>query len=497
MIVATTGGVAQADIAYNTAILLNAPPPAYDLSQSRPALKLHESQLGTINSLGQLTGTGDAGSTLNRRDARPYFYDPAEHTAANLGDLTGDYADQAVLPRNDESGGRGLNDLGWVVGFSSTQTSVGLTDDRPFLWFDDDNNHAHTPGEMHELALNPGASHGSALRVNNSGRALINGDTGLYHATLSLNAGVVTETAARSLIASSAVNADINQAGDVTFNTNNTGHVWRDLDSDNIADPNEVTQIPFMSAASTSATAFGINDAGQVVGTMRNEHNKDIAYIWTDLNADNVFDWNDANNNGYFESNETSGEVVRFHGDAAGIGADAGKTFLFDINDQGQAVGGYFDSSDRRAFIFDATNGMRFLSDLVDPTFTLDLRQADAINNMGQIAVIGKNSSGQIDHLVLLTPLLAALNGDLDGDGFVGITDLNIVLGNWNQSVPPGGLTEGDPSADGFVGIEDLNVVLGNWNAGTPPSDTANIPEPGTVVLLGVGGLMLARRRHV
>ncbi|MEZ6191109.1 MAG: hypothetical protein R3C45_07420 [Phycisphaerales bacterium] len=35
-----------------------------------------------------------------------------------------------------------------------------------------------------------------------------------------------------------------------------------------------------------------------------------------------------------------------------------------------------------------------------------------------------------------------------------------------------------DPSGDGFVGIEDLNIVLGNWNAGTPPTDGANIPEP-------------------
>ena len=34
--------------------------------------------------------------------------------------------------------------------------------------------------------------------------------------------------------------------------------------------------------------------------------------------------------------------------------------------------------------------------------------------------------------------VLALLEGDLNGDGFVGIADLNIVLGNWNQNVPPG-----------------------------------------------------------
>jgi len=64
------------------------------------------------------------------------------------------------------------------------------------------------------------------------------------------------------------------------------------------------------------------------------------------------------------------------------------------------------------------------------------------------------------------------LVGDLDGDGFVGITDLNIVLGNWNLNVPPADPLA-DPSADGFVGIEDLNTVLGDWNAGTPPAAAA------------------------
>ncbi|MEZ6192090.1 MAG: pre-peptidase C-terminal domain-containing protein [Phycisphaerales bacterium] len=68
----------------------------------------------------------------------------------------------------------------------------------------------------------------------------------------------------------------------------------------------------------------------------------------------------------------------------------------------------------------------------------------------------------------------ALLPGDLDGDGFVGIGDLNIVLGHWNTSVPAGSLPDGDPSGDGFVGIEDLNTVLGNWNAGTPASAGAS-----------------------
>ena len=37
------------------------------------------------------------------------------------------------------------------------------------------------------------------------------------------------------------------------------------------------------------------------------------------------------------------------------------------------------------------------------------------------------------------------LAGDLDGDGFVGIADLNVVLGAWNQSAPPADVAA-DPS---------------------------------------------------
>lgn len=88
------------------------------------------------------------------------------------------------------------------------------------------------------------------------------------------------------------------------------------------------------------------------------------------------------------------------------------------------------------------------------------------------------------------------LQGDLDGDGFVGIDDLNIVLGNWNQNVPPANPLA-DPSGDGFVGIHDLGTVLGNWNAGTPPTADV-VPEPTALVvfsLFGVGCL-LRRSSH-
>ncbi len=88
------------------------------------------------------------------------------------------------------------------------------------------------------------------------------------------------------------------------------------------------------------------------------------------------------------------------------------------------------------------------------------------------------------------------LAGDLNGDGFVGIEDLNIVLGHWNQSVLSGDLLRGDPTGDGFVGIEDLNAVLGNWNEGAPPPPGSVVPEPTALMILAIGAGPVALRRR-
>ena len=105
-------------------------------------------------------------------------------------------------------------------------------------------------------------------------------------------------------------------------------------------------------------------------------------------------------------------------------------------------------------------------------------------------SIQGNGSSGA--QLSTLISPDARLLGDLDGDGFVGITDLNLLLGSWNQNVPPGNPLA-DPSGDGFVGIEDLNFVLGGWNAGTPPA--FSLPEPTGMAALGILGISVLLRR--
>ena len=87
------------------------------------------------------------------------------------------------------------------------------------------------------------------------------------------------------------------------------------------------------------------------------------------------------------------------------------------------------------------------------------------------------------------------LPGDVNGDAWVGGDDLTIILTNWGQSVT--GREQGDLNGDFFVGGDDYSEVLTYWGTGTPPESVITItPEPATIALLLLGGLVMMRRRQ-
>lgn len=123
-----------------------------------------------------------------------------------------------------------------------------------------------------------------------------------------------------------------------------------------------------------------------------------------------------------------------------------------------------------------------------------DVDQVGIAYDFEGLPVISYSKDGLI-HLAYDPVMVTSLGilGDLDHDGFVGITDINLILSQWSDTVSSG--SQSDPSLDGFVGIEDLNIVLGNWSAGTPPGEAGtNIPEPAAITTLLLGVMMLRRR---
>jgi len=131
-------------------------------------------------------------------------------------------------------------------------------------------------------------------------------------------------------------------------------------------------------------------------------------------------------------------------------------------------------------------------------TYSLGLELPIAVNEampvegLGEATISGEatfKATGSFSYYLTTV----ALPGDLNGDGFVGSADLDIVRANWGGTVTPGYLAGGDASGDGQIGSSDLDIVRGNWGAGTPPAAAA-VPEPSVftglaILLLGAFGI--------
>ncbi len=110
----------------------------------------------------------------------------------------------------------------------------------------------------------------------------------------------------------------------------------------------------------------------------------------------------------------------------------------------------------------------------------------DDVVNAGDLALMGGNWMGSGKTWA---------EGDFNGDGKVDAGDLALMGGNWMKHLP--GWGDGDFNGDGKVNSGDLALMGGNWmwSLAPAPPPGAPLPEPTSLVLLGLGAAALIRKR--
>lgn len=381
-----------------------------------------------LNSLGDVVGTGavTGGST------RPFYFKYPAGPVLNLGDFTGDFG----LGGNDISRAHSINDLGWVVG-SARNIIDGLS---PFLYRDDNGNGVVDPGELRDLGWLPGTYWGSARAINNAMQVVIAGGTGNYLWNDD-NDDLVVDAAELTLITTNSsefVIAAMNENGDLLWADAGIVYRWIDANDDRVQDASEVATFDFTVFGGSSGGVYDMNNNGQVCGYMKDYPlNSSRGFIWTDANQNNVAEpseFQDLGNPWY----------TNF--------------FVRAINDHGQAVGGIAYSNIRDAHVWDPVNGLRNLNALIDPSLGYELRQAEAINNDGQIALYARFAGTTAERVLLLTP---RVKPDRDYDGDVDMDDFDAFLQCMAGPAIPvtGGCEEADLDGDNDVDVADGAAV--------------------------------------
>jgi len=376
----------------------------------------------------------------------------------------------------DESSAWDVNDAGEVVGWASNPSGPA----RAFLY---------SGGTMEEVDPGFGGWTGVAYGINDSSQVvgvaarkytLLQYDHA-FRWTDANEDGVVDAGEVLELLAlngqttSTSYARDVNEAGQVVGYSRAGLHdhafFFHDANGDGVVDPGELVDLGTFGG--NASLAYGINDAGQVVGGAQTAASRTHAFVWTDANGNWALD---------------AGEMA----DLGTLGGDSSEARA--ISQSGQVVG-YAQNADAavRAFVY-AGGKMLDLNELIHSEAGWTLQEAWDVNQSGQIVGIGKNP-GNMTHGFVLTP---AAGGDANLDGCVDGLDYNLwSLHYLEQQVPPwseGGCEYGNFNADEVVDGLDYNVWSLNYRLGC---EGAAVHEPALAVLLVAGlGPVLRRRAN-
>jgi probable HAF family extracellular repeat protein len=274
-----------------------------------------------------------------------------------------------------------------------------------------------------------------------------------------------------------------------------------------------VKTLPLPSGFSLSY-AYGLNDAGKVVGELYNNSGAlGHGFLYDGAQTIEIGDLGGGGSTPL--AINKNGRVVGYSGNADGfdrafvyaggtmtdLGTLGGNyAYANAISNNDQIVGGSFiDSGDSiyHAFSFDGLTMTDLNSKVTSKAADWVLSEATGVNDAG--AIVGTGTLAGAKHGFLLRPLAA---GDANADGQVDFNDLVRLAQNYNG---PGGADweHGDFTGDGLVDFNDLVGLAQNYNTVQFASDVqaafAAVPEPGTlsmVVFVGMIGMIGRRRRR-
>jgi probable HAF family extracellular repeat protein len=376
----------------------------------------------------------------------PHAFLRSGGTMTDLGVLGG-------VPTATDSEAYGLNDNGRVVGWS--WDANGNT--RAFLY---------NGTSMQDLGT-LGGSHVTAYAINNAGQIVGTSSTTNdtyppYHAFLYSNGSMQDlGTFGGSGSSAAAISQNGQIAGTVSYSTPSYYSHAVLYSSGTVHDLGVL-------GTGTYSWPSGVNNSGQVVGTS------------------------------YIDSSGTYHAFLYTGGSMHDL-ALAGSTYSSAnaINNGGQVVGNYYapwitdGSTYGHAFISDGGGAMTDLNNLINPASGLILEMGTSINDQGWIVGRAHRAGDPYKYSIgfLAKPSLA---GDVNLDGAVNMSDLSVVLTNFDKS----GMTwtQGDLNGDGTVAMDDLTKVLAQFDntiAASAGPTAAAVPEPASLLLLGAAMVAL------